>query len=39
LFAQSLNGFVVLEADAGSLKVRYIGAADSKQLYEYTMRK
>jgi tartrate-resistant acid phosphatase type 5 len=38
LFAQSVYGFAVVEADSGSLTVRYIGA-DSKQLYEYTLRK
>ena len=38
LFAQSLNGFAVIEANSGSLTVRFIGA-DSKQLYEYSMRK
>lgn len=38
LFAQSINGFAVIEADAGSLTLRFIGA-DAKQLYEYSMRK
>ena len=39
LFVQSLNGFAVLEADAGSVTVKFIAGADSKKLYEYTMRK
>jgi len=38
LFAQSTYGFAVLEADSGSLTVWFIGA-DSRQLYEYTLRK
>lgn len=38
LFAQSTFGFAVLEADSGSLTVKFIGA-DSKRLYEYTLRK
>ena len=38
LFAQSINGFSVIEADSASLTVRFV-AADSKQLYEYTMKK
>jgi predicted MPP superfamily phosphohydrolase len=38
LFAQSVNGFTVVEADSASRTVRFIGA-DSKQLYEYSMRK
>jgi tartrate-resistant acid phosphatase type 5 len=38
LFAQAINGFAVVEANSGSLTVKFIGA-DSKQLYEYSMRK
>jgi hypothetical protein len=38
LFAQSVNSFSIIEADASSLTVRFIGA-DSKQLYEYTIKK
>ena len=38
LFAQSINGFSVIEADSASLTVRFV-AADSKQLYEYTLKK
>jgi hypothetical protein len=37
-FAQSINGFAVLEAGADEIKVRFIGA-DGKQLYEYPIRK
>jgi len=38
LFAHSANGFAVIEADASELKVRFIDK-DSKQLYEYAIRK
>jgi predicted MPP superfamily phosphohydrolase len=38
LFAQSVNGFASLEADSGSLTVRFVGV-DTKQLYEYSIRK
>jgi tartrate-resistant acid phosphatase type 5 len=38
LFAQSINGFASLEVDSGSLTVRFAGV-DSKQLYEYSLRK
>ena len=38
LFAQSINSFAVLEADAKALTVRFI-SADSRPLYEYTLRK
>lgn len=37
-FAQSINGFAVLEASVDEIKVRFIGA-DGKQLYEYPIRK
>ncbi len=37
-FAQSVNGFAVLEAGVDEIKVRFIGA-DGKQLYEYPIRK
>ena len=38
LFAESKNGFTIVEASSNELKVRFIGA-DSKPLYEYSMRK
>jgi tartrate-resistant acid phosphatase type 5 len=38
LFAQSINAFAVLEADAKEIKFRFIDA-DNKPLYEYTMNK
>ncbi|HSB12419.1 MAG TPA: metallophosphoesterase [Blastocatellia bacterium] len=38
LFAESRNGFTVLEATASELKIVFIGA-DSKPLYEYSRRK
>ncbi len=38
LFAQSINAFAVIEADAKEMKVRFIGV-DSKALYEYTINK
>jgi hypothetical protein len=37
-FAQSVNGFAVIEASAEEIRVRFIGA-DGKQLYEYPVRK
>ncbi|MEW6126376.1 MAG: metallophosphoesterase [Acidobacteriota bacterium] len=37
-FAESVNGFAVLEATAEEIKVRFIGV-DGKQLYEYPIRK
>jgi predicted MPP superfamily phosphohydrolase len=38
LFAQSLNGFTIVEIDSAELKVKFIGA-DSTQLYEHSLRK
>lgn len=38
LFAQAVNGFSVLEADANALTVKFVGV-DQKQLYEHTIRK
>jgi tartrate-resistant acid phosphatase type 5 len=38
LFAQSINAFAVIEADAKEMKFRFIDA-DNKPLYEYTMDK
>lgn len=38
LFAQSTNGFLVIEADSDALTLRFVGI-DQKQLYEYTIRK
>ena len=38
LFAESGNGFAVIEADGGALTVRFI-SADSRPLYEYALRK
>ncbi|MEW6207409.1 MAG: metallophosphoesterase [Acidobacteriota bacterium] len=38
LFAQSTNGFAVIEADARELKVQFVDK-DSKPLYQYTIRK
>lgn len=38
LFAESKNGFAVVEADEKSLTVRFIGM-DSKLMYEHTLRK
>jgi tartrate-resistant acid phosphatase type 5 len=38
LFAQSINAFAVIEADAKEMKFRFIDA-DNKPLYEYTMNK
>jgi tartrate-resistant acid phosphatase type 5 len=38
LFAQSINAFAVIDADAKEMKFRFIDA-DNKPLYEYTIRK
>ncbi|HEY7547827.1 MAG TPA: metallophosphoesterase [Blastocatellia bacterium] len=38
LFAESKNGFMVIEADANELKAQFIDK-DSKPLYEYTIKK
>jgi tartrate-resistant acid phosphatase type 5 len=38
LFAQSINAFSVIDADASEMKFRFIDA-DNKPLYEYTIRK
>jgi tartrate-resistant acid phosphatase type 5 len=38
LFAQSINAFGVIDADAKEIKFRFIDA-DNKPLYEYTIRK
>jgi hypothetical protein len=38
LFAQSINAFAVVEADAKAMKVSFIGT-DAKPLYEYTIEK
>lgn len=38
LFSQSANGFTIVEANADSMKVKFIGA-DAKDLYEYSLRK
>jgi tartrate-resistant acid phosphatase type 5 len=38
LFAESINAFAVVEADAKEMKVRFIGV-DTKPLYEYTIEK
>jgi len=38
LFAQAINGFTIVEIGLSELKVRFIGG-DSKQLYEYSIRK
>jgi predicted MPP superfamily phosphohydrolase len=38
LFAQSVNGFTILEIDSNEMRIKFIGA-DSKQLYAHWLRK